>query len=155
MIGPVPNWFASTVSQFKVRQSASPLPNVCMNDWVIMTTSKSISSDAMKICMYTTSVHALMKEIHDGISSTQSTVLVKLSESLEKFKDTWQNLTDLNMITLGANSSMNGLITIVKSLSENRVDSDVTSTTFQLADFMAKALLGDVLYLAFQTLLKY
>ena len=155
MIGPVPNWFVSTVGQFKVRQSASPLPNVCMNDWVIMTTSKSISSDAMKICMYTTSVHALMKEIHECISSTQSTVLVKLSESLEKFKDTWQNLMDLNMITLESNSSMNHLIQIVKSLSENRVDSDVTSTTFQLADVMAKALLGDVKYLAFQTLLKY
>lgn len=62
---------------------------------------------------------------------------------------------DLNMITLESNSSMNHLIQIVKSLSENRVDSDVTSTTFQLADVMAKALLGDVKYLAFQTLLKY
>ena len=139
MIGPVQSWFMSTVGQFKIRQAASPLPNVCMNDWVVMTTSKSISSDAMKICMYTTSVHALMKEMHEGLSSTQSTVLVKLSESLEKFKDTWQNLMDLNMITLEVNSSMNQLIVIVKSLSENRVDSDAASTTYQLGDLMAKA----------------
>ena len=137
-MGPVQTWFFKISSEFRKFNVAAEIPNIGISKWTSMKASKQINGDATKISNCAISTMSIMKEVHAGITTTQSAVLSKALESLEAFKETWQIVKDFQMVTLKMESSFQSVVELCKSLLVGQVHHDVRSSTMNLAELMSK-----------------
>ena len=106
ILGPVQKWFHDTMCEWSQHKAIACLPDIMMDQWASMSTSKHLGSNASQLCTHAVKAASLIQQIAETMKlsmtadvSKSVTMLAKLVTQFVDFKTNhWSQLQKLVLV---------------------------------------------------------
>ena len=147
ILGPVQKWFHDTMCEWSQHTAIASVPDIAMDRWTSMSTSKHLLSNASQLCVHVVTTSSLIHQIAETMKlsmtadvSKSVTLLAKLVTDVVGFKKThWLELRKLVLVDEKGDVSFTAVHeqVISRSLVE-AVAKEITVIGHSLSSMMSK-----------------